>query len=284
MAGAVGISFRLFCRIHWYDPGELALARGDQVIAETLYGPAVAVVRTLPRDMTLAPGEAPLPRILRHVTREDADRIRQNEEKARTALETTIARVRHFGLPMKPLAAEYNLDGTHVTILFSADGRVDFRELVRDLAFRLRTRVLLHQIGARDHTQVVGGYGTCGRELCCRTFLTEFAPVSMRMAKDQSLFLNPVKFSGTCGKLMCCLRFEHETYVEARSRLPAVGQRVRTRRGDGTIQAVSVLRDEVTVELDETGALVTLPAAEAVVTSPTPSPADTAADDFEETP
>ncbi len=284
MAGAVGISFRLFCRVHWYDPGELALARGDQVIAETLYGPAVAVVRTPHRDITPNADESLLPRILRRVTPEDEARIRQNEDKARSALETTIARVRHFGLPMKPLAAEYNLDGSHVTILFSADGRVDFRELVRDLASRLRTRVLLHQIGARDHTQVVGGYGTCGRELCCRTFLTEFAPVSMRMAKDQSLFLNPVKFSGTCGKLMCCLRFEHETYVEARSRLPAVGQRVRTRRGDGTIQAVSVLRDEITVALDETGALVAFPATEVVVTCPSPPPSDSAGDEFEEAP
>lgn len=262
MPTVVGIVFRRLGRPYWFDPSGLDLEIGDRVIVETLHGLEVGTVATACRDIPEDELEAPLRRVLRPMTVEDEAQHQRNLDRARTTLSTAAERVAHFGLPMKLLTAEYTFDCSQVTIYFSADGRVDFRELVRDLAARLRTRVQLYQVGARDHTRMMGGYGTCGRPLCCSTFLKEFAPVSMRMAKDQSLLLNPVKFSGVCGKLMCCLRYEHDVYTEARTRLPYVGARVATPRGTGTVLAVSVVRDEVTVSLDDSEAQLTLPAAQ----------------------
>jgi cell fate regulator YaaT (PSP1 superfamily) len=262
MATVVGITFRRLGRPYWFDPGGLDLDLGERVIVETAHGLEVGTVRVPPREMPDEQLVAPLKPVVRRMTADDEEQYARNAEQARSALEIAAERIAHFKLPMKLLSAECAFDCSQVTIYFTAENRVDFRELVRDLSGRLRSRVQLYQLGARDHTKILGGYGTCGRELCCRSFLADFAPVSMRMAKDQSLFLNPAKFSGVCGKLMCCLRFEHETYKEARSRLPAVGDRVVTPHGAGIVLAVSVLRNEVTVSLDETEAQVTLPASE----------------------
>jgi cell fate regulator YaaT (PSP1 superfamily) len=258
MAAVVGVAFRDRSRHYWFDPAGIEISPGDRVVVETARGPEIGTVRREAEEVPEDRLSAPLKRVLRQATPGDEAQLVRNHERARNAFETACKRVRHFGLPMKLLSAEYTFDCSQVVICFTAENRVDFRELVKDLAGRLRTRVQLYQVGARDHTRMLGGYGTCGRELCCRSFLTEFAPVSMRMAKDQSLFLNPARFSGACGKLMCCLRYEHETYTEARTRLPSVGSRVDTAHGSGKVVGISVLRCEVAVSLDETASEVVL--------------------------
>jgi len=274
MAAVVGIAFRDRSRHYWFDPAGLDLSPGDRVVVETVRGPEIGTVRKAAEDVSDERLSSPLKKVLRRATPGDEAQLVRNNERARAAFETACKRVRHFGLPMKVLSAEYTFDCSQVIICFTAENRVDFRELVKDLAGRLRTRVQLYQVGARDHTRMLGGYGTCGRELCCRAFLTEFAPVSMRMAKDQSLFLNPAKFSGVCGKLMCCLRYEHDTYTEARTRLPSVGSRVETTHGSGRVVGISVLKSEVTVALDESAAEVTLkPCDLRPLGSETPAPA-----------
>src|SRR5205814_5640697 len=159
--------------------------------------------------------------------------------------------VKRHELPMKLLQAEYNFEATQVTIYFAAEARVDFRELVRDVAGRLRTKVQLHQVGARDQAKMIGGVGPCGLTLCCATFLTDFAPISMKMAKDQSLFLNPVKFSGVCGKLMCCLRYEHDNYVETKKKLPQIGDLVMTPKGQGRVIDLNIIKEDVHVLINE---------------------------------
>jgi cell fate regulator YaaT (PSP1 superfamily) len=162
---------------------------------------------------------------------------------------------------MKLIQSEYNFEASQVTIYFAADNRIDFRELVKDVASHLRCKVQLHQVGARDQAKMIGGVGPCGLTLCCSTFLTEFAPISMKMAKDQSLFLNPVKFSGVCGKLMCCLSYEHQNYVESKKRLPEIGALVMTDKGQGRVVDLNIIREEVMVLLRESEAQVIFPAA-----------------------
>ncbi len=217
MPNAVGVAFRQLGRQYWFDAGDLSLRVGDQVIVETTKGLELGVVKTLCRSFSDVSPSAPLKPVLRRATPEDEAQIERNTARAQAIMKTASERVRHHGLPMKLLSAELSYDGFQVVISFIAESRVDFRELVRDLAGQLRCRVQLYQVGARDQARMVGGYGTCGREFCCRAFLTDFAPISMRMAKDQSLFLNPAKFSGACGKLMCCLRYEHDVYVETKT-------------------------------------------------------------------
>lgn len=262
MPAVVGVSFKQPGRHYWFAPGDLEVDINTRVVVETARGVEIGTVRTPVREIPAEDLSGPLKAVVRIATSEDEARWRRNAERAQAALETAAQRVRHHKLPMKLLSAEFTFDCSQITISFTAESRVDFRELVKDLAGRLHTRVQLYQIGARDHTRMLGGYGPCGREFCCRSFLADFAPVSMRMAKDQSLFLNPVKFSGVCGKLMCCLRYEHETYTEAKTRLPAVGSRVATPRGAGRVVAISVIRDEVTVALDGSEAEVILSASD----------------------
>jgi len=260
MPTSVGVTFRRLGRQYWFDPAGHELVPDDRVVVETSKGIEIGIVRTAPRETADDRGNAPLKPVLRKATPSDEDQELRNAERAKAALKAASDRVRHHGLPMKLLTAEYAFDCSQVTIYFVAETRVDFRDLVKDLAGQLRCRVQLYQVGARDQSRVVGGYGTCGRELCCRAFLIEFAPISMRMAKDQSLFLNPVKFSGVCGKLMCCLRYEHDVYVAALSRLPNVGTRVATPKGPGRVLGTSVIGDEVTVVLDGSAAEVVVPA------------------------
>ena len=217
MPEAVGVTIREYGRQYWFDAGDLVLRTGDRVIVETARGLDIGVVKTACLSLPVASHLTPLKPVLRRATPEDEAQVERNTTRALSILKTANDRVRHYALPMKLVSAELSFDGSQVVIFFVADNRVDFRELVRDLAGQIRCRVQLYQIGARDQARMIGGFGICGRELCCRTFLTDFAPVSMRMAKDQSLFLNPAKFSGACGKLMCCLRFEHEVYVGSRS-------------------------------------------------------------------
>ncbi|MBI2844684.1 MAG: stage 0 sporulation family protein [Armatimonadetes bacterium] len=247
----VGVSFRKTGKIYHFDPQELSLSEGDFVIAETARGIEFGEVMLGPREVKEEDLVAPLKKVVRIATGDDLDRAAANRDYEKRALETCQHKIAEHGLPMKLLDAEYCFDGSQVTFSFSAEGRVDFRELVKDLAATLRTKVQLHQIGVRDEAKLIGGYGSCGRQLCCSSFLSSFEPVSMKMAKDQSLFLNPAKFSGVCGKLLCCLRYEHEFYKEVKEYLPAVGAVVQTSHGRGKIVDINVVSGMLTVELEE---------------------------------
>src|SRR5579884_2269846 len=262
MALCVGVAFKRVAKSYWFDPGALDLQEEDRVVVETTRGTELGTVKISPRQVVDHEIQAPLKRVLRLAQRADLEQERRNREKARQALTICQERVRFHGLPMKLLMAEYSFDGSQVTIYFAAETRVDFRELVRDVAGQLRCKVQLHQVGARDQSKLIGGIGPCGLTLCCSTFLTEFAPISMKMAKDQSLFLNPVKFSGVCGKLMCCLRYEHDTYVEAKKRLPQIGEIVMSPRGQGKVLDLNLLKETALVQLLESKAELEFPAAE----------------------
>ncbi len=265
MPRAVGVAFKRVAKSYWFDPAGIELADMDRVIVDTARGPELGTVRVTEREVPMEDLQGPLKRVIRKATDADLEQEERNKERAANAVRVAKERVAHHGLPMRVLTADYVFDASQVTISFAAEGRVDFRELVRDLAGLLRCRVQLYQVGARDQAKIIGGVGPCGLTLCCSTFLTEFAPISMKMAKDQSLFVNPVKFSGVCGKLMCCLRYEHEAYVDAKSRLPSAGDTVRTPAGKGRVVEVHVIREEVAVQLEGSEATVRFPAADVSV-------------------
>ena len=246
-----GVTFRRVGKVYYFDPGELKLREGDFVIAETARGVEFGEVALEPRQVSEEELVAPLKKIVRVATGDDLECEAANQDREKHALEVCEDKIARHGLPMKLLDAEYAFDGSQVTFSFSADGRVDFRELVKDVAGALKTKVQLHQIGVRDEAKLVGGYGTCGRSLCCATFLSNFDPISMKMAKDQSLFLNPAKFSGACGKLMCCLRFEHEFYKDAQKRMPAVGAILPLEDGRGKVIDVNAISNVITVQTEE---------------------------------
>jgi cell fate regulator YaaT (PSP1 superfamily) len=258
---AVGIAFRRVARSYWFDPAGYELKEWDKVIVETTRGQEMGTVRIPPREVTEEDLQAPLKPILRPATSEDLEQYRQNLYMAKEAMGICRDKIAKHGLPMKLVHCEYAFDRTQLTFYFVAETRVDFRELVRDLAATFRTRIQLLQIGPRDQAKMMGGIGPCGLTLCCSTFLKEFTPISMKMAKDQSLFLNPVKFSGVCGKLMCCLQYEHEMYKDARSRLPRIGDAVQTPRGEGRVNDLNILKEEVMVEFPD-GTIVTYAASE----------------------
>src|SRR5579883_924541 len=262
MPTCVGVAFKRVAKSYWFDPGDLDLDEEERVVVETTRGPELGLVKISPREVPPDEIQAPLKRVMRRAEESDLYQERENRQKARRALTICQERVTAHQLPMKLLQAEYAFDGSQVTIYFSAEARVDFRELVREVAGQLRCKVQLHQVGARDQAKMIGGVGPCGLTLCCATFLTEFAPISMKMAKDQSLFLNPVKFSGVCGKLMCCLRYEHETYVEAKKRLPLIGDIVMTPKGQGKVVDLNILKESTVVQLLESKAEVEFSAAE----------------------
>ncbi|MGC8666959.1 MAG: PSP1 domain-containing protein [Chthonomonadales bacterium] len=262
MPNVVGVAFKRVAKSYWFDPNNLDLAEMDRVIVETARGIEIGTVRVAPRVIGEEELQAPLKRVLRKADEADLQQEERNRALAQRALAVTADRVRHHNLPMKLLQAEYTFDASQVTIYFAAENRVDFRELVKDLAGLLRCRVMLHQVGSRDQAKMIGGVGPCGLTLCCATFLTEFAPVSMKMAKDQSLFLNPVKFSGVCGKLMCCLKYEHDTYVEAKQKLPAIGDLVMTPKGQGRVVDLNIIREDVMVLMHDTQVQLVFPASD----------------------
>ncbi len=251
MPRVVGISFRRVGKVYYFDPGDLDLKEGDFVIAETARGSEFGEVMIEPREVPEEELVAPLKKIIREATGDDLEREAANREQEVKALEICRQKIQEHNLPMKLIDAEYTFDGSQVTFSFTAESRVDFRELVRDLAGALKTRVQLHQIGVRDQAKLIGGYGPCGRPLCCASFLNSFDPVSMKMAKDQSLFLNPDKFSGVCGKLMCCLRFEHDIYRDAKDHLPAIGTIVNTEHGPGKVVDVNIISETITLEMED---------------------------------
>ena len=246
----VGVTFRRVGKVYYFDPGQLTLHEGNFVVAETARGVEFGEIVLEPREVPDDELVAPLKRVVRVATGDDLEREASNRERERNAFETCERKIAEHGLAMKLLEAECAFDGSQITFSFSAEGRIDFRELVKDVAGALKTKVQLHQIGVRDEAKLVGGYGGCGRPLCCATFLSNFEPISMKMAKDQSLFLNPAKFSGCCGKLMCCLRYEHEHYKESHKRLPAVGAILEIEQGRVRVIDVNVISNMLTLETE----------------------------------
>lgn len=257
----VGVSFRRVGKVYYFDPGDIQLNEGDFVIAETARGVEFGEIVLDPREVGEDELVAPLKRVVRLATGDDLEREAANREREQHAYEVCDRKIAEHRLPMKLLEAEFAFDGSQVTFSFSADGRIDFRDLVKDVAGALKTKVQLHQIGVRDEAKLIGGFGTCGRGLCCATFLSNFDPISMKMAKDQSLFLNPAKFSGACGKLMCCLRYEHEYYKSSQKRLPAVGAILQLENGRGKVVDVNCISNVVTVQTEE-DVLLHIPASE----------------------
>ena len=248
MIKIVGVRFRNAGKIYYFDPKKLPIQKGDHVIVETArgveYGSVVANPKEVPDDQVVQPLKA----VMRIATPEDDARVERNRAKEKDALRICAEKIRKHKLEMKLIDAEYTFDNNKVLFYFTADGRIDFRDLVKDLAAVFKTRIELRQIGVRDETKLIGGIGICGRPLCCHTFLSEFAPVSIKMAKEQNLSLNPTKISGVCGRLMCCLKNEEETYEYLNSRLPNIGDYVTTDDGyKGEVHSVNVLRQTVKV-------------------------------------
>lgn len=256
MTRVIGVRFRQAGKIYFFAPGKLHINQGDKVIVETARGVEFGSVVTGPKEVPDQDIMQPLKSVIRVATEEDKRMEERNREKEKEAFNICLEKIRKHNLEMKLINAEYTFDNNKVLFYFTADGRIDFRELVKDLAAVFRTRIELRQIGVRDETKIRGGIGICGRPLCCNTYLSEFAPVSIKMAKEQNLSLNPTKISGVCGRLMCCLTNEEETYEELNSRLPGIGDYVTTSDGlKGEVQSVSVLRQlvkvVVTLEDDE---------------------------------
>ena len=254
MIKVIGVRFRTAGKIYFFSPGKLEIKQGDNVIVETARGVEFGYVAAGPRQVEEDNITLPLKSVIRIATADDIRKEEKNREKEKEAFKICLEKIRKHGLEMKLIDAEYTFDNNKVLFYFTADGRIDFRELVKDLASVFRTRIELRQIGVRDETKIRGGIGICGRPLCCHTYLTEFAPVSIKMAKEQNLSLNPSKISGVCGRLMCCLTNEEETYEELNSRLPAVGDTVTTpEKLRGEVQSVNVLRQlvKVVVQLDD---------------------------------
>ncbi len=251
MVKVVGIRFRSAGKIYFFDPLQFDIKRGDHVIVETArgveFGTAVSDVREVTEDKVVSP----IKPVLRIATEKDVEQAQNNKVKEREAFKVCQEKIRKHELEMKLIDAEYTFDNNKVLFYFTADGRIDFRELVKDLAAIFKTRIELRQIGVRDETKIVGGIGICGRPLCCHTHLSDFIPVSIKMAKEQNLSLNPAKISGVCGRLMCCLKHEEDTYEELNRRLPGVGDFVTTDDGlKGTVQSVNVLRQRVKILVD----------------------------------
>ena len=248
MTRVIGVRFRPAGKINYFAPGKFHIRQGGKVIVETARGIEFGTVVAGPKEVKDEEVMQPLKSVIRIATEEDKRAEEKNREKEKEAFEICLEKIRKHNLDMKLINAEYTFDNNKVLFYFTADGRIDFRELVKDLAAVFRTRIELRQIGVRDETKIRGGIGICGRPLCCHTYLSEFAPVSIKMAKEQNLSLNPTKISGVCGRLMCCLTNEEETYEELNSRLPAIGDTVTTNEGlKGEVQSVSVLRQLVKV-------------------------------------
>lgn len=248
MTKVIGVRFRTAGKIYYFDPAGMEIKTGDNVIVETArgieYGYVVLGNREVEDDKVIQP----LKQVIRMVTDEDREIEARNKEKEKEAFQICLEKIRKRGLEMKLIDAEYTFDNNKVLFYFTADGRIDFRELVKDLAAVFKTRIELRQVGVRDETKILGGIGICGRVLCCHSYLSEFIPVSIKMAKEQNLSLNPTKISGVCGRLMCCLKNEEETYQALTSKLPGPGDFVTTSDGlKGEVHSVNVLRQLIKV-------------------------------------
>ncbi len=252
MINVIGVRFRTAGKVYYFDPGELEISRGEHVIVETARGVEYGTVVLPPTDVPDEKVVMPLKEVVRKATPKDDDTEENNRKKEKEAYKICLEKIKKHGLEMKLIEAEYTFDNNKLLFYFTADGRIDFRELVKDLASVFKTRIELRQIGVRDETKILGGIGFCGRPLCCHTYLSDFVPVSIKMAKEQNLSLNPTKISGICGRLMCCLKNEEETYEYLNRKMPNVGDAVTTYDGfKGEVSSVNILRQLVKVVIDE---------------------------------
>ncbi|MCQ1531816.1 PSP1 domain-containing protein [Lutispora saccharofermentans] len=250
MIKVVGVRFKKAGKIYYFDPDGLDIRKGDNVIVETIRGIEFGNAAVGIREVTEENIVAPLKKVLRVATAEDCVKYEENKSKEGEAFKICLEKIKNHDLGMKLIDVEYTFDNNKIIFYFTADGRVDFRELVKDLAAVFKTRIELRQIGVRDEAKMLSGIGPCGRALCCASFLGEFEPVSIKMAKEQSLSLNPTKISGICGRLMCCLKYEQDVYEEVRKVLPKVGALVETAEGKGEVIESSVLYESVKVKMD----------------------------------
>ncbi len=261
MANIVGIRFRRAGKVYYFDAGEIPLEAGDYAVVKTSRGTELGHVVIAPDQVLANENEENLSPVIRKAEPEDIAMAEELKARSEEAMVECGKMITELNLPMKLLSAEYNLDSSRLTFLFSAEERVDFRDLVRRLTGKFKVRVELRQVGSRDEAKLLGSFGRCGRPLCCTSFLTEFTPVSIKMAKEQDLPLNPMKISGACGRLMCCLAYEGEQYRLMKEKMPRVGQRVSTRMGEATVVGNNPLKETVMVEMDSE-ATVELPLAD----------------------
>jgi len=258
MTEVIGVRFKRAGRIYYFDPAGTEVNVGDWVVLETGRGPELGRVVISPKQVLASEITEPLKPVLRKAEEEDLSKWGELKGNEREALEKCHEINSRLGLPMKFISAQYNLDGSRLTIFFGAEGRVDFRDLLKELTATCKTRIELRQVGPRDEAKLLGGYGKCGRQLCCTTYLSEFNPVSIRMAKEQDLPLNPLKISGVCGRLLCCLSHESGQYRIMKEKLPRIGQHVTTHIGVATVVGGNPLKETVLVQLNS-GATVELP-------------------------
>jgi cell fate regulator YaaT (PSP1 superfamily) len=251
MVKVVGVRFKKAGKVYYFDPDQYEIDVGMNVIVETArgieFGEAVIKPREVPNEEIVAP----LKKVMRIATEEDAKRSSDNGRKEKEAFAACLQKIREHNLEMKLIDVEYTFDNNKILFYFTADGRVDFRELVKDLAAIFKTRIELRQIGVRDESKMMGGIGVCGRVLCCSSYLGEFQPVSIKMAKEQGLSLNPTKISGTCGRLMCCLKYEQDAYESIIKKAPKMGAIVETPEGQGVVVEVYLIKEIVKVKLDK---------------------------------
>ena len=249
MIKVVGVRFKKAGKIYYFDPADMDIKKDSYVVVETArgveFGECVIGIKEISEDDIVAP----LKSVLRIATEEDINKHFKNKDKEKDAFEICLKKIQEHGLTMKLIDVEYTFDNNKVIFYFTADGRVDFRELVKDLATIFKTRIELRQIGVRDEAKMLGGLGPCGRPMCCSTFLGDFASVSIKMAKEQNLSLNPTKISGICGRLMCCLNYEQSTYEDIRKRMPKVGSIVKTSEGTGEVFSNNIVKENVKVKL-----------------------------------
>ena len=245
MANVIGVRFRRAGKMYYFAPGSLSIAPGDHVIVETARGIEYGYVVQGSHEVEEGKVIQPLKQVIRLATEEDRAHEAENAEKQKEAFRICQEKIRKHKLEMKLIDCEYTFDNSKILFYFTADGRIDFRELVKDLAGVFRTRIELRQVGVRDETKILGGIGICGRPLCCHSYLSDFVPVSIKMAKEQNLSLNPVKISGVCGRLMCCLKNEEEVYEELNKKMPSVGDIISTVDGTGEILSTNVLMQTV---------------------------------------
>ncbi|WP_313802472.1 stage 0 sporulation family protein [Cytobacillus sp.] len=249
MYDVVGVRFKKAGKIYYFDPGGLTISKDDFVIVETVRGVEYGRVVVAPKKVDEHDVVLPLKKVLRIADQKDRMIVEENKQAAKEAYEVCCEKVNTHQLDMKLVDVEYTFDRNKVIFFFTADGRVDFRELVKDLAAIFRTRIELRQIGVRDEAKMLGGIGPCGRMLCCSTFLGDFDPVSIKMAKDQNLSLNPTKISGLCGRLMCCLKYENDEYEAAKEQLPDIGEWIETPDGPGKVVGLNILERVLQVDV-----------------------------------
>jgi len=249
MVKVIGVRFRTAGKIYFFSPGQFDIKQGDNVIVETARGVEFGRVVSGVKEVAEEDVIQPLKSVIRIATEQDQKVVNKNKQKEKEAFKICLEKIRKHGLEMKLIDVEYTFDGNKILFYFTADGRVDFRELVKDLATIFKTRIELRQIGVRDEAKMLGGLGPCGRPMCCSSFLGDFASVSIKMAKEQNLSLNPTKISGICGRLMCCLNYEQSTYEDIRKRMPKVGSIVKTSEGTGEVFSNNIVKESVKVKL-----------------------------------